>query len=105
MQSLGRIPLRRDPAPSRWAYRMQRLWLTPMFRVLCRVGLPGVVLASVTGFPSIAIPAGFSTPTTTAPLGVPIGIEFIGRPWSERRLLEIAAALEQARPVRLPPQL
>ncbi len=49
MQSLGRIPLRRDPAPSRWAYRMQRLWLTPMFRVLCRVGLPGVVLASVTG--------------------------------------------------------
>ncbi|GAB1478784.1 cell division protein FtsQ/DivIB [Paracoccaceae bacterium] len=49
MQSLARIPLRRDPAPSRWAYRMQRLWLTPMFRVLCRVGLPGVVLASVTG--------------------------------------------------------
>ena len=49
MQSLGRIPLRRDPAPSRWSYRMQRLWLTPMFRVLCRVGLPGVVLASVTG--------------------------------------------------------
>ena len=49
MQSLGRIPLRRDPAPSRWAYRMQRLWLTPMFRVLCRVGLPGVVLASLTG--------------------------------------------------------
>ena len=69
-----------------------------------QVGRNGV-LASVVGFPSIAIPAGFSTPTTTAPLGVPIGIEFIGRPWSEYRLLEIAAALEQARPVRLPPQL
>ena len=69
-----------------------------------QVGRNGV-LASVVGFPSIAIPAGFSTPTTTAPLGVPIGIEFIGRPWSERRLLEIAAALEQARPVRVPPQL
>jgi Asp-tRNA(Asn)/Glu-tRNA(Gln) amidotransferase A subunit family amidase len=38
-------------------------------------------------------------------VGVPIGIEFIGRPWSEHRLLEIAAELEQARPVRLPPQL
>ena len=31
---------RRDPAPSRWAYRFQRLWLTPVFRGLLRVGLP-----------------------------------------------------------------
>jgi amidase len=69
-----------------------------------QVGRNGV-LASVIGFPSITIPAGFSAPTTTAPLGVPIGIEFIGRTWSERHLLEIAAALEQARPVRLPPLL
>ncbi|EKX58621.1 Cell division protein FtsQ [Rhodobacter sp. AKP1] len=37
---------RRDPAPSRWAYRAQRLWLTPMFRTALRVGLPivGVLL-------------------------------------------------------------
>jgi cell division protein FtsQ len=33
-------PARRDPAPSRWSYRMQRLWLTPVFRILFRVGLP-----------------------------------------------------------------
>jgi len=38
-------PLRRDPAPSRWAYRWQRLWLTPMFRILVRVGLPITVMA------------------------------------------------------------
>lgn len=41
--------IRRDPAPSRWSYRMQRLWLTPLFRVLFRFGLPvmavGLVLA------------------------------------------------------------
>lgn len=42
-------PLRRDPAPSRAAYRMQRLWLTPVFRVLFRVGLPVLVLGSVVG--------------------------------------------------------
>ena len=30
----------RDPAPSRAAYRMQRLWLTPLFRALLRIGLP-----------------------------------------------------------------
>ena len=47
MQSLARIPLRRDPAPSRWSYRMQRLWLTPLFRLLCRVGLPGLVVVLV----------------------------------------------------------
>jgi cell division protein FtsQ len=35
-----------DPAPSRWAYRVQRLWLTPLFRGLMRVGLPlGCVVA------------------------------------------------------------
>lgn len=29
-----------DPAPSRWAWRMQRLMLTPAFRLMLRAGLP-----------------------------------------------------------------
>lgn len=29
-----------DPAPSRWAYRMQRLMLTPLFRQGLRIGVP-----------------------------------------------------------------
>jgi cell division protein FtsQ len=29
-----------DPAPSLLNYRFQRLWLTPLFRVLIRIGLP-----------------------------------------------------------------
>ena len=37
-------PLRRDPAPSRAAYRMHRLWLTPVFRALLRVGMPAFVV-------------------------------------------------------------
>lgn len=50
MQSLGRaLPLRRDPAPSRWAYRMQRLWLTPAFRVAMRLGLPVFLVVLVAG--------------------------------------------------------
>lgn len=40
---------RRDPAPSRWAYKMQRLWLTPLFRATCRVGVPAFVLACGVG--------------------------------------------------------
>ncbi len=34
----------RDPAPSRWQYRMQRLWLTPLFRGLVRFGIPGLAV-------------------------------------------------------------
>lgn len=54
MQSLtaprrGPAPLRRDPAPSRWAYRMQRVMLTPYLRALLRVGLPTFVVLGAMG--------------------------------------------------------
>lgn len=39
----------RDPAPSRLAYRLHRLWLTPVIRKLTRVGLPAFALALVVG--------------------------------------------------------
>jgi len=61
------------------------------------------VLGSVTGFPSIVVPGGFSSPTPTAALGVPVGIEFLGRPWSEKLLIEIAYGYEQATKHRRPP--
>jgi amidase len=61
------------------------------------------VLGSVTGFPSIVVPGGFSSPTPTAILGVPVGIEFFGRPWSEKLLIEIAYGYEQATKHRRPP--
>ena len=41
--------VRRDPAPSRWSYRMQRLWLTPLFRILFRVGVPVLVTGLIAG--------------------------------------------------------
>ena len=61
------------------------------------------VLGSVTGFPSICVPAGFSAPTKTAPLGVPIGMEILGRPFGEPVLIEIAYGFEQATGHRRPP--
>lgn len=42
MQPVSPAP-RRDPAPSRIAYRLHRLWLTPMFRLWVRVILPALV--------------------------------------------------------------
>ena len=62
------------------------------------------VLGSVTGFPAITVPGGFSPPTDTAPIGVPVGVEFLGRPWDEPTLIRIAYGFEQATKFRRPPQ-
>ena len=35
---------KRDPAPSVMSYRFQRLWLTPVFRVFMRYGLPLIII-------------------------------------------------------------
>lgn len=40
----------RDPAPSRFAYRMNRLMLTPRFRTFLRYGLPVLIVASIGAF-------------------------------------------------------
>jgi len=60
-------------------------------------------LGSVTGFPSIVVPGGFTRPTETAAIGVPVGIEFLGRPWTEGLLIEIGYAYEQGTKNRRPP--
>lgn len=61
-------------------------------------------LSAVTGFPALILPAGFSKPSATAPIGVPIGLEMLGRPWSEAKLLKMGYAFEQATKNRLPPR-
>lgn len=63
------------------------------------------VLSNATGFPAVTFPAGYSAPTTDAPLGVPIGIELLGREWSEGALLSFAHAFERNFGVRVPPML
>jgi amidase len=62
------------------------------------------ILAAVTGFPAITVPAGFSRPSSTAPLGVPVGMDILGRPWSEGRLIQIAYGFEQATHYRKSPE-
>lgn len=53
------------------------------------------MLASAIGFPAVTVPAGFSRKTYDAPIGVPIGIEFMARRWDEATLFEIAYGFEQ----------
>ena len=45
----GRPVRKRDPAPSRLTYRLHRMWLTPLWRRLVRLGLPAFLLAMVVG--------------------------------------------------------
>ena len=53
--------------------------------------------AAVAGYPHITVPAGFV-------FGLPVGISFFGRAWSESVLLRIAYAFEQATKHRTPPR-
>jgi len=54
-------------------------------------------LSASSGLPAISMPAGFTDD------GVPVGIELLGRAWTEPRLLAIAYAYEQATHQRRPP--
>lgn len=56
-----------------------------------------------TGFPAVTFPGGFSAPTASAPIGVPVGAELLGLDYSEARLLSLAYAVEQAAKARKPP--
>jgi amidase len=53
--------------------------------------------AAVAGYPDITVPAGFIS-------GLPVGVSFFGRAWSEPVLLKIAYGFEQSTKVRKPPR-
>jgi amidase len=53
-------------------------------------------LPAVAGYPHLTVPMGYVT-------GLPVGISFIGRAWSDASLLELGAAYERAARARRPP--
>ena len=53
--------------------------------------------SAVAGYPHITVPAGYV-------FGLPVGISFFGRAWSEGTLIKFAYAFEQATRARRPPQ-
>jgi amidase len=52
--------------------------------------------AAVAGYPHVTVPMGFVR-------GLPVGLSFVGRAWSEATLLKLAYAFEQAAPARKKP--
>jgi amidase len=53
-------------------------------------------VAAVAGYPHITVPAGYVH-------GLPVGVSFLGRAWSEPTLIKLAYAYEQATKHRHPP--
>src|SRR5438067_6752817 len=53
--------------------------------------------SAVAGYPHITVPAGYV-------FGLPVGLSFFGRAWSEATLIKFAYAFEQATKIRRPPQ-
>jgi Asp-tRNA(Asn)/Glu-tRNA(Gln) amidotransferase A subunit family amidase len=56
-------------------------------------------LSPVAAFPSITVPAGYTSETE-----LPVGLEFLGRPFEEPLLLGLAYSYEQATMLRHPPE-
>jgi amidase len=54
--------------------------------------------AAVAGYPHVTVPMGYV-------FGLPVGLSFFGRAWSETTLIKLAFAYEQATKLRRPPQL
>ncbi|HEY3063195.1 MAG TPA: amidase [Chloroflexota bacterium] len=56
------------------------------------------MVAAIAGFPVITVPAGYAFEC------LPIGLTFMGAPWSEPALIRLAYAFEQTDPVRRAPR-
>jgi amidase len=60
-------------------------------------GLRDNNISAVTGLPAVVVPAAFHS------TGLPVALEFLGAPFSEARLLAVAAAYQRINPVRVTP--
>ncbi|HET6878308.1 MAG TPA: amidase family protein [Jatrophihabitans sp.] len=80
--------LAQPPVPARaWARRgwLANLWSNARYA-------PFAAPWNLAGWPAMVVPAGL------APDGLPLSVQLVGRPGTERRLLGVAAQLERARP-------
>ncbi|KAL2180814.1 amidase signature domain-containing protein [Thermothelomyces heterothallicus CBS 202.75] len=90
-------------------HRLDAIIYPEQQNLVVKVGSPSQsgrngILAALTGHPVVCVPAGLSPPSDDAPLGVPVGMEILGRSWSEDLLLTIASRISELVPVRkMPP--
>lgn len=106
-RTLNREKLRLAVAKAMADLRLDAIFYPHQKRLVALVGEQQLerngTLSNGTGFPAVTFPGGFSAPTTDAPIGVPVGVELLGREYSEPMLLKFAYAFEQATKVRRQP--
>ena len=71
-------------------------WLIDLVNGDVGAGGSSTTPCAVAGYPAITVPMGYAR-------GLPVGITFMGRAWSEATLLKLAYAYEQAAQVRVAP--
>jgi len=72
-------------------------WLIDLVNGDCSGAGGNSSIAAVAGYPTITVPVGYS-------YGLPVGMSFIGKPWTEATLIKLAYAYEQAAKTRKAPQ-
>ena len=72
------------------------VWAIDLVNGDCGAGGSFTQPAAVAGYPHITVPMGLVQ-------GLPVGLSFVGRAWSEPTLLKLAYAYEQASKARKPP--
>lgn len=83
-------------------YPLQTVPVAPVGNPGGQPGRNGIMAAAL-GFPAVTFPGGYTAATTTARQGVPVGMELMGAPLSDKMLLEIAADLESRSAIRQAP--
>ena len=72
-------------------------WLIDLVNGDCSGAGGNSSIAAVAGYPTITVPAGYA-------FGLPVGMSFIGKPWTEALLIKLAYGYEQAAKPRRPPR-
>ena len=81
--------------------RLDALAYPTLRRTAAPIGVPqrgnNCALSAVSGLPAIVVPAGYAAD------GLPVGLELLGRPWTEGELVRLAYSYEQLTRHRRPP--
>ena len=86
------VPLLLMPACGVPAFRhRERRWKAGEKEIGLFQAMMPVTPWNLLGFPAAVIPFGFSED------GLPVGVQIVGRPYSEELILEVAVRLEEAR--------
>ena len=92
LRQMEDVPVLLMPVASIPAFRhRERKWLVEGKEIGLFQAMMPAVMANVLGLPAVAVPMG------TTDSGLPVGVQLVGRPFEDERLLELGVLLEKGR--------